>query len=64
MLDARIPSGTLGDKWTRFQETCPLVSPNNKRKHTVLIVGTGLANGQVSWKRVHLSPSVPEGIRA
>ena len=43
MLDARIPSGALGDKWTRFQETCPLVSPNNKRKHTVLIVGTGLA---------------------
>ncbi|MEM1292019.1 MAG: succinate dehydrogenase (quinone) flavoprotein subunit, partial [Cyanobacteria bacterium P01_H01_bin.162] len=48
MLDARIPSGTLGDKWTRFQETCPLVSPNNKRKHTVLIVGTGLAGASAA----------------
>ena len=48
MLDARIPSGALGDKWTRFQETCPLVSPNNKRKHTVLIVGTGLAGASAA----------------
>ena len=48
MLDARIPSGALDDKWTRFQETCPLVSPNNKRKHTVLIVGTGLAGASAA----------------
>ena len=48
MLDARIPSGALGDKWTRFQETCPLVRPNNKRKHTVLIVGTGLAGASAA----------------
>ncbi|MGD1942265.1 MAG: fumarate reductase/succinate dehydrogenase flavoprotein subunit [Leptolyngbyaceae cyanobacterium] len=43
MLDSRTPSGALGDKWTHFRENCALVSPNNKRKHTVLIVGTGLA---------------------
>ena len=43
MLDPRIPAGPLRDRWRDFQERCPLVSPNNKRKHTVLVVGTGLA---------------------
>ncbi|MGF1457728.1 MAG: fumarate reductase/succinate dehydrogenase flavoprotein subunit [Leptolyngbyaceae cyanobacterium] len=43
MLDPRIPAGSLRDKWTHFQEHSPLVSPNNKRKHTILVVGTGLA---------------------
>jgi succinate dehydrogenase / fumarate reductase flavoprotein subunit len=43
MLDARIPTGHLSDKWRNFQEHCPLVSPNNKRKHPILVVGTGLA---------------------
>ena len=48
MLDSRTPSGALVDKWTRFQENCALVSPNNKRKHTVLIVGTGLAGASAA----------------
>lgn len=43
MLDARTPKAALRDQWTQFQERSPLVSPNNKRKHTVLVVGTGLA---------------------
>ena len=48
MLDSRIPAGSLSDKWTQFQERSPLVSPNNKRKHTVLIVGTGLAGASAA----------------
>lgn len=48
MLDSRIPSGSLRDKWSHFQEHCPLVSPNNKRKHTLLIVGTGLAGASAA----------------
>ncbi|HEY9889658.1 MAG TPA: succinate dehydrogenase (quinone) flavoprotein subunit, partial [Candidatus Obscuribacterales bacterium] len=43
MLDSRLPAGDLRHKWSQFQEHCPLVSPNNKRQHTILIVGTGLA---------------------
>lgn len=42
-LDARVPTGALQDKWENFQEHCKLVSPNNKRNYTVLVVGTGLA---------------------
>jgi succinate dehydrogenase / fumarate reductase flavoprotein subunit len=48
MLDSRIPAGSLSDKWTLFQERSPLVSPNNKRKHTVLVVGTGLAGASAA----------------
>lgn len=48
MLDPRTPVGPLRDKWTQFQEHSPLVSPNNKRKHTVLVVGTGLAGASAA----------------
>ncbi len=44
-LDARIPSGPLEDKWTRFRNDTRLVSPANKRKHSLIVVGTGLAGG-------------------
>lgn len=48
MLNAHIPSGSLRDKWHTFQEHCPLVSPNNKRRHPILIVGTGLAGASAA----------------
>ncbi len=44
-LDARIPSGPLADKWTTLRDHLKLVSPANKRKHNVIVVGTGLAGG-------------------
>ena len=47
-LDARIPTGSLQDKWDSFKDHCKLVSPNNKRKHTILIVGTGLAGASAA----------------
>jgi succinate dehydrogenase / fumarate reductase flavoprotein subunit len=48
MLDSRIPTGPLREKWSHFQEQCSLVSPNNKRKHTILVVGTGLAGASAA----------------
>ncbi len=45
ILDARIPPGPLERKWTDHRGHVPLVSPANKRKHTILVVGTGLAGG-------------------
>jgi len=42
-LDARIPSGPLAEKWDKFRFEAKLVNPANRRKHTVIIVGTGLA---------------------
>jgi succinate dehydrogenase / fumarate reductase flavoprotein subunit len=44
-LDARIPSGPLAEKWTQLRSGVKLVSPANKRKHSVIVVGTGLAGG-------------------
>ena len=42
-LDAHIPSGPLAEKWEKHQFDLKLVNPANKRKHTVIVVGTGLA---------------------
>ncbi len=42
-LDARVPDGPLAEKWGSFKDHCQLVNPGNKPKHTVLVVGTGLA---------------------
>ena len=43
MLDAKIPSGPLEQKWTNYKGHCKLVNPTNKRKLEVIVVGTGLA---------------------
>ncbi len=46
ILDAKIPSGPLADKWDKHMIDNPLVAPGgNRRKKTVIIVGTGLAGG-------------------
>lgn len=42
-LESGIPSGPLEQKWDRFMDSMKLVSPANKRKHTILVVGSGLA---------------------
>lgn len=44
-LDANSPSGPLETKWTRFKAETKLVNPANKRKYSVIVVGTGLAGG-------------------
>ncbi len=42
-LDAKIPAGSLAEKWTKYRSTMDLVAPNNKRRIDVIVVGTGLA---------------------
>jgi succinate dehydrogenase / fumarate reductase flavoprotein subunit len=42
-LDSKIPGGPLAAKWSSYLNTAKLVGPNNKRKHTIIVVGTGLA---------------------
>ena len=48
MLDAKIPSGPLDDKWTDYKGHCKLVNPSNKRKLEIIIVGTGLAGASAA----------------
>jgi succinate dehydrogenase / fumarate reductase flavoprotein subunit len=43
MLDGKIPSGPIEQQWDRCRFEMKLVSPANRRKHTILIVGSGLA---------------------
>jgi succinate dehydrogenase / fumarate reductase flavoprotein subunit len=44
-LEARVPSGPLAEKWDRHEMECMLVAPANRRKYSVIVVGTGLAGG-------------------
>jgi succinate dehydrogenase / fumarate reductase flavoprotein subunit len=44
-LDSKIPSGPIQEKWDRHRFESKLVNPANRRKHTVIVVGTGLAGG-------------------
>ncbi len=44
-LKSRVPAGPLPDKWDRHRFDMKLVNPANKRKYTVIVVGSGLAGG-------------------
>src|SRR5258708_21505613 len=43
MLESKIPSGPIEQKWEKARFEMKLVNPANRRKHTVIIVGSGLA---------------------
>jgi succinate dehydrogenase / fumarate reductase, flavoprotein subunit len=47
-LDAKIPGGPIESKWERHRFDLKLVNPANKRKFTVIVVGTGLAGGSAA----------------
>ena len=42
-IQSKIPEGALDKKWTSYKSKVPLVSPANKRKIDIIVVGTGLA---------------------
>jgi succinate dehydrogenase / fumarate reductase flavoprotein subunit len=47
-LDPKIPAGPLADKWTNYKSASKLVSPANKRRYEIIVVGTGLAGGSAA----------------
>ena len=57
-LDSKIPAGPLADKWTGFKKTQRLINPANKRKYTVLVVGTGLAGASAAATLAELGYNV------
>ncbi len=74
-LDSKIPSGDISSKWTNHKLNMKLVNPANKRKHTVIVVGTGLAGssaaaamGEMGYKVkafcVHESPRRAHSVAA
>jgi succinate dehydrogenase / fumarate reductase flavoprotein subunit len=47
-LDPNIPAGPLDKKWTNYKNNAKLVSPANKRKFELIIVGSGLAGASAA----------------
>jgi len=57
-LNANIPSGSLVEKWTRHKHEVRLVSPANKRKYEIIVVGTGLAGASAAASLAELGYTV------
>lgn len=47
-LNSRVPEGPLEQKWDKHRFNLKLVNPANKRKYSVIVVGTGLAGGSAA----------------
>ncbi len=47
-LNARIPAGPIDAKWDQHRFEMKLVNPANKRRYTVLVVGSGLAGASAA----------------
>ena len=58
MPDSCIPDGPIAEKWTKYKREAKLINPNNRRKYTVLIVGTGLAGGSAAATLAELGYNV------
>lgn len=74
-LDSKVPGGPIETMWEDYKFHAKLVNPANKRKHTVIIVGTGLAGasaaaslGEMGYKVkafcVHESPRRAHSVAA
>ncbi|MBC8484382.1 MAG: fumarate reductase/succinate dehydrogenase flavoprotein subunit [Actinobacteria bacterium] len=57
-LDGRTPGGPLEQKWDRHQFELKLVNPANKRKQTLIVVGTGLAGASAAASLAELGYNV------
>src|SRR5690606_23923798 len=58
MLDSRVPSGPLAEKWSKHKFEMKLVNPANKRKFTIIVVGTGLAGASAAAALAELGYNV------
>jgi succinate dehydrogenase / fumarate reductase flavoprotein subunit len=47
-LDSKVPAGPIAEKWDRHKFEMKLVNPANKRKYTIICVGTGLAGASAA----------------
>lgn len=74
-LDNKVPAGSIDSKWTNHKFQMKLVNPANKRKHSIIVVGTGLAGasaaaslGELGYKVkafcVHESPRRAHSVAA
>ncbi|MBL0890098.1 MAG: fumarate reductase/succinate dehydrogenase flavoprotein subunit [Gemmatimonadaceae bacterium] len=57
-LNSKIPSGPLEQKWDKHRFEMKLVNPANKRKHSVIVVGAGLAGASAAATMAELGYNV------
>jgi len=57
-LDAKIPEGEITTLWGQHKFNMSLVSPNNKRKFDIIVVGTGLAGASAAASMAELGYNV------
>lgn len=57
-LDSKVPEGALEDKWTGYRSSVNLVSPANKLRLDVIVVGTGLAGASAASTLAELGYNV------
>ena len=48
ILDSKIPSGDLADKWEDHKFHMKLINPANRRKHDIIVIGSGLAGASAA----------------
>ncbi|SEG46922.1 fumarate reductase/succinate dehydrogenase flavoprotein subunit [Sphingobacterium lactis] len=58
MLDSKVPAGPLAEKWAKHKFEMKLVNPANKRKFTIIVVGTGLAGASAAAALAELGYNV------
>src|SRR5450755_3435875 len=57
-LNSKSPTGPIETRWDRHQFNLKLVNPANKRKYTIIVVGTGLAGGSAAASLAELGYNV------
>lgn len=58
ILDSKIPTGHISEKWDRHKFELKLVNPANKRKYEIIVVGTGLAGASAAASLAELGYNV------
>ena len=48
ILNSKVPSGPIADKWTNYKSTVSLVNPANRRNMEIIVIGTGLAGASAA----------------
>jgi succinate dehydrogenase / fumarate reductase flavoprotein subunit len=57
-LNSKCPTGPIETRWDRHRFSLKLVNPANKRKHTIIVVGTGLAGGSAAASLAELGYNI------
>ncbi len=57
-LNSNVPEGKISEKWTNHKFNLKLVNPANKRKYTIIVVGTGLAGASAAASLAELGYNV------